>query len=239
MFGLMTLGFMAGLLSIASPCVIPILPLILNGALAAHRLAPLALAAGLATAFTATGLFIASLGLALDIDSGLVRQAAAVLMSVFGAILLLPSFESRFSRLAGPLSRLANDRMTAIVGDSLGGQFVLGGILGAAWSPCAGPTLGAAIGLASQAGSLVNAALVMASFSLGATTPLVLLAYGSRRMAQQSRTTLATLSSWAKPIMGGLLLTLGALLLTGLDRQLEIILTAAMPSWLMDLTTRF
>jgi cytochrome c biogenesis protein CcdA len=199
----------------------------------------LALAAGLSASFTAVGLFVTSLGLALDFDGGTIRYSAAIMMILFGLILTFPIFERPFVRLAGSMSTHAANLANDLSGKTLGGQFVLGSVLGAAWSPCAGPSLGAAIGLASQTGTLVSAGLVMAAFSLGATVPLVLLAYGSRGLIRHSQSGLAKLAKLGKPIMGCVLLALGFLLLSGFDRNLETFLTAAMPPWLVQFTTRF
>jgi cytochrome c-type biogenesis protein len=232
-------GFAAGALSTLSPCVLPLLPVLLGGALQQHRLAPVSLAAGLAVSFTAIGLFVATLGFATGIDSDVVRTVAAVLMAVFGAILLSPRLSAGFARAAGSLSGGANGLLGRISGRGLAGQFLLGGLLGAVWSPCSGPTLGAAIGLAAQSGTFAQAAVILLMFSLGATTPILVLAYGSRSALAGRRASLASVARWAKPVMGGVLLLMGVLILTGLDKGLETALTAAMPDWLVALTTRF
>jgi cytochrome c biogenesis protein CcdA len=232
-------GFVAGSLSTLSPCVLPLLPVLLGGALQQHRLAPLALAGGLAISFTAIGLFLATLGFAIGIDGDVIRIAAAILMAGFGVLMLSTRLYLAFVKATGPLTGGANGLLARISGDGLGGQFLLGLLLGAVWSPCAGPTLGAAIGLAAQSGSALQAAVIMTIFSLGATTPMLVLAYGSRSAVAGRRETLARITKLAKPVMGGLLLGMGVLIASGFDKVVETGLTAAMPSWLVDLTTRF
>lgn len=232
-------GFLAGSLSTLSPCVLPLLPVLLGGALQQHRLAPLALAGGLAVAFTSVGLFVATFGFAAGIDSATIRNVAAVLMTAFGAVMLSSRLHLTFVTLTAPLTGGANGLLERISGDGLGGQFTLGLLLGAVWSPCAGPTLGAAIGLAAQSGTTAQAATIMALFSLGATAPMLALAYGSRSALPGRRDSLARLAKSAKPVMGGVLMTMGVLIISGLDKTIETGLTAAMPLWLVDLTTRF
>lgn len=232
-------GFAAGALSTLSPCVLPLLPVLLGGALQQHRLAPLALAAGLATSFTAVGLFIATLGFAAGIDGAMVRIAAAILMAGFGIVMLVPRLQLALVTAAGPLTGGANGLLERISGDGLGGQFLLGVLLGAVWSPCAGPTLGAAIGLAAQSGTTAQAASIMLVFSLGATAPMLALAYGSRQAMAARRDRLARLAHWGKPAMGVILLVMGLLIVSGLDKVIEARLTAAMPDWLVAVTTRF
>ncbi|MCR4377460.1 MAG: cytochrome c biogenesis CcdA family protein [Rhodospirillales bacterium] len=232
-------GFLAGSLTTLSPCVLPLLPVLLGGAVQQHRLAPLALATGLAVSFTTVGLFVASLGFALDIDVGAIRITAAVIMAAFGIVMLSPVLQTVFVRVAAPVTGGANGALSRLSGDGLSGQFALGLLLGAAWSPCAGPTLGAAIGLAAQSGTVTQAAATMLLFSLGAVVPMLALAYGSRQVVAARRERLANMAKWGKPVMGGSLVVLGLLIVSGLDKSIETQLTAAMPLWLVDLTTKF
>lgn len=237
--GNLALGYLAGSLSTLSPCVLPLLPILLGGALQQHRFGALALAAGLSASFTVVGLFAASLGFSAGIDPASLRIGAAFLMALFGAILLNARLYAAFVRLMTPLTGGANGLLACISGNGLGGQFLLGALLGAVWSPCAGPTLGAAIGLAAQSESLAQAGAVMLVFSLGAATPLLVLAYGSRRALVSRKERLAQFASRAKPIMGAALLFMGAFIASGFDKIVEARLTNTMPSWLVDLTTRF
>lgn len=235
----LALSLLAGLVSVLSPCVLPLLPIVVGGALHQHRLAPVALAAGLAVSFTLLGMMAAALGLASGIDAALIRTGAALIMTIFGLILLCPVCQRLTTRLLSPLAAGSNIVLAGLDGRGLWGQALLGMVLGAAWSPCAGPSLGAAIGLAAQSGTVYQAALIMALFSVGATVPLMALAYGSRQGLPRRRDRLAKLSHWAKPAMGGTVLAVGLSILSGLDKVLESWATSSMPAWLVDLTTRF
>ena len=101
------------------------------------------------------------------------------------------------------------------------------------------PTSFAAIGLAAQSGTATQAATIMILFSLGATAPMLALAYGSRQALSRRRATLARLAELAKPVLGVVLLLVGFLILSGLDKVVETRLTDTMPPWLVNLTTRF
>jgi cytochrome c biogenesis protein CcdA len=232
-------SFLAGALSTLSPCVLPLLPILVGGALQHHRLAPAAVACGLAVSFTAVGLLVASLGVAAGLDVGALHIAAAWLMAGFGAVLLSARLQAGFVRWVTPLTGGANSLLAQVSGDGLAGQFLLGMLLGAVWSPCTGPTLGAAVGMAAESGTVPKAAAIMAVFSVGAVAPLMALAYGSRRAMMARRHGMARLASWAKPIMGVALLGMGLLIASGLDKPVETRLTDSMPAWLIDLTTRF
>lgn len=232
-------SFLAGVLSTLSPCVLPLIPVLVTGAAQRHRLAPLALAGGLAASFAVLGVVLASFGLALGIDQGAVRTAAATLMTLFGVVLLSPSLQRGGAMVAAPVAGGGNAVLARASGDGVAGQFGLGLVLGAVWSPCAGPTLGAAVGLAAQRQHLAEVTLVMAVFALGAAAPVLLLAYGSRGALARRKEAMARLAGRAKPLLGAVLVAVGLLVLTGLDNEIEAAAVAAMPGWLVELTVRF
>ena len=236
--GNLALSYAAGGLSTLSPCVLPLLPIVLFGVLEKHAWGPVALAAGLATSFALLGTLIASLGFNIGLDPAALRYAIAVLMLAMGVVMLIPALQGRLAAFAAPVATGGQTLLDRIQPSGLGGQFVLGGLLGAIWSPCSGPTLGAAIGLAAQGDTVIKAAVVMAVFGLGAATPILALAYGSRQAIFARRDLLARTSRIAKPVMGAAFTFVGAFVLTGLDKIVETSLTNAMPDWLATLTTR-
>ena len=234
--GACLLGFAAGALSALSPCVLPLLPLVLAGAVERHRFGPLVLAAGLAASATVVGFAVALLGFTLDRD--LVRVIAGGLLVLVGLVLLIARLDAAVTRAAAPIAAGAAGLLARLGPRGLAGQFVVGALLGALWTPCGGPTLGAAIGLAAQRRSLGAAAAVMTAYSLGAVAPVLLLAYGSRRLAARPDR-LVLVTRLGKPAVGVALVLLGMLSVTGGDKVLETRVLDAMPAWLVDLTTRF
>jgi cytochrome c biogenesis protein CcdA len=135
------------------------------------------------------------------------------------------------------VSAHAGDLLGRLAPSGVAGQFLIGALLGVVWVPCSGPTLGAAVGLAAQSDTMLRAALMMIVFGLGAATPVLALAYGTRQAIATRRDRLRRVSSAAIPVMGTVLVTVGVLVLTGLDKIIETILTDAMPQWLLNLTT--
>lgn len=236
--GLLLLGYGAGALSTLNPCVLPLLPIILFTVLQQNVWGPVALAAGLAVSFAAFGIFIALIGFGIGIDQAALRTGAAVLMAAFGLVLLVPAFQAKLAFAGAPLATGAQTLIDRLQPAGLGGQFALGALLGAVWSPCSGPTLGAAVGLAAQSSTALQSAAVMTVFGLGAATPILALAYGSRQTVFARRDRLIRLSQIAKPVIGLTLLSVGLLVLTGLDKRIETALVNAAPDWLIDLTTR-
>ena len=233
------LALVAGMLSVLSPCVLPLLPVVLGAASAEHRAGPAALAAGLALSFTTIGLFVATAGFALGLDAGVFRFGAALVMLALGTVLLVPAFQARVAVAAGPAANWIDRRFGNFSKAGLWGQFGVGLLLGAVWSPCVGPTLGAASVLAAQGAELGQVALTMAVFGLGAALPLLVLGTLSRSAMSAWRQHLAGAGTGLKWALGAILVLTAFAILTGFDKRLETILVEASPDWLTTLTTRF
>lgn len=233
------LGFLAGVLTILSPCVLPLLPLVLGPAISAHRFGLPALAAGLVIAFVGVGLFVATIGFSVGLDGDMFRDISAVLLGLVGIVLLSSGLQLKLSLAGGGIGNAASRLVAKISPNGVGGQFVLGLLLGAIWSPCVGPTLGAASLLAAQGQNLASVAAVMAAFGLGTALPLIGLGLLSRQAMGRWRGRLHSAGKTGKLVLGGLSLAIAALILSGYDRSLETVLVQASPDWLTDLTTRF
>lgn len=239
MLATIAFAFLAGVVSALSPCVLPILPIVLAGAASQGRYGPLALSIGVAVSFTAVGLFLAVIGFAIGLDTDIFRDASAVLLVGVGIVLLVPVLQVRFAVLASPLEAWAHTRFGKVSSDGWLGQLGVGSLLGAAWSPCVGPTLGAASLAAARSENLPAVAATMATFGIGAAFPLLLLGLLSREVLLRWRSRLRNVSGVGKMLLGGGLVIAGLLIVTGLDRKLETTLVDVSPPWLTELTTRF
>jgi cytochrome c biogenesis protein CcdA len=240
-FGLATyaLSLLAGALSTLSPCVLPIVPILLGSASAASPRGPLALAAGLALSYALVGTAVAWAGANLDADPEVLRAGGAVLLALLGLVLLSSTLQQRFARATAGLGSLGQGLLSRLRLEGVGGQFVIGAVLGVVWSPCVGPTLGAAITLASQGQELPRIALLMGVFGLGAALPVLLLGWASRSAFTRWRGGLVRLGAWGKTALGLVMLLLAVAILTGADKALEAWLVAHSPDWLTHLTTRY
>ena len=235
----LALAFAAGLLSILSPCVLPLVPIVLGAAVTAHALGAFALAAGLALSFTMLGLLLALAGFGLGIDADMFRVAAAAVMIALGLILVVPSWQARLAAAGGPISSWADRRFGDIASSGLAGQFAIGLLLGAVWSPCVGPTLGAASLLALQGRDLPQVALTMVLFGIGAALPLVLLGLLSRATLMRVRARLMSAGKLGKGLLGAAFIVIGTAIISGADKRLEAVLVDISPQWLTALTTSF
>lgn len=238
-FGSFGLAWVAGVLSTLSPCVLPILPILIGSALSAHRRGLWALAVGLALSFTTLGLFVATIGLSLGLDESLFRKLGAALLLVFGVAMLSSSLQQRFAAATSRLGDIGHGWLARISPDGLRGQLGVGLLMGLVWSPCVGPTLGAASTLAAQGQQLPQAGLVMLLFGLGAATPMILLGSLSQNAMQQLRQRLLKASAFGKPVMGLVFVVLGGLVLLGIDKPAEQLLVELSPDWLTSMTTRY
>lgn len=238
-FGLGTYGISlaAGSLSTLSPCVLPLVPILLASAVTAHRLGPWALAAGLTLSFTVVGVALASAGASLGLDPTTFRTVAAVLLIVFGVLLLSVKLQERFAAATSGLSAAGHGLLARVTLGGLPGQFVLGVLLGIVWSPCVGPTFGAAVTLASQGEELAQVTLVMALFGFGASLPLVLLGLASRGAMTRLRGRLLAAGRGGKKVLGAVMLVLGAFILTGIDKRVEAWIVDVAPPWITQIGT--
>ncbi|MEW6631362.1 MAG: cytochrome c biogenesis protein CcdA [Pseudomonadota bacterium] len=232
-------SFLAGVLSTLSPCVLPLIPIVLGAAVSQHRYGPVALAIGLALSFTIIGLFVATVGFSIGLDGGIFRSSAAVLMLALGVVLIVPSFQAQFSVAAGPVGNWVEERFGGFSTAGLWGQFGVGILLGAVWSPCVGPALGAASALAAQGQNLEQVAATMVLFGIGAALPLLILGVLSRETLMRWRDNLAVAGGGLKIALGFLLVLTAGAILSGFDKALETALVNASPDWLTHLTTRF
>jgi cytochrome c-type biogenesis protein len=184
-------------------------------------------------------MFVATLGFATGFDQDIFRAVAAVLLILIGGVLLMPQLQARFAVAAGPIGNWAQAHTGGFSARGLGGQFLVGLLLGAVWSPCVGPTLGAASVLAARAEDLPGVVLTMLAFGVGAVLPLLAIGMMSREALARWRGRLLAAGSGGKVLMGIVLIAVGALILAGLDKRIEAVLVEASPAWLTELTTRF
>jgi cytochrome c biogenesis protein CcdA len=233
------LGYLAGVLTLLSPCVLPLVPIVLATALAAHRLGPYALALGLTVSFASIGVFVAVLGASLGLDQAFFRNIAALILIAFGILLLSARLQERVATAASGMSAVGNGFISRLNLDGLAGQLVIGMVLGIVWSPCVGPTLGAATTLASQGQNLAQISLLMVIFGLGAGTPLVALGSVSRATMMRLRGRLLSAGKLGKSVLGIVFVLLGIAILSGFDKIFEAWVVGIYPDWLNDLTTRF
>lgn len=233
------LSLAAGSLTTLSPCVFPLLPLVVGGAVQANRWSPLAMGAGMAASFALIGMGLGALGPALGVDGDAMRFSGAWLLIAFAVVMLVPRFSARFTEWMVPLASRANAASARLDAGSLAGALALGAVLELVWSPCSGPLLASALTLVAAEGGAARGALILGVFGLGAAVPLVAVAYASRRGFTAARSWMLDHVARVKNAFAILIGALGAAILTGADKWLEARVVAVLPEAWVTLTTRF
>jgi len=232
----LVLAYAAGLLTLINPCVLPILPIVLAGALQASRWGPLALASGMGLAFVTLGFGVIAAGHLVGLTEETVARAGAVLMIGFGLVLLVPQASARFATATGGIAAQADAGIDRIGRDGWQGQFLGGLLLGAVWSPCVGPTLGGAISLASQGEDLLRAFAIMLGFALGIGTVIVALGYGARGLMQRHMGVLRRFAHSSRPTLGAVFVFVGVAILMRWHHVAEAWMLDRLPVWFQDLS---
>ena len=230
------LAYGAGLLTLINPCVLPVLPIVLAGALQASRWGPLALATGMGLSFVTLGFGVIAAGHLVGLTPEMVAQAGAVLMIGFGLVLLVPRLSSQFALATAGVSERADQGMHGLEAAGWRGQFAGGLLLGAVWSPCVGPTLGGAIALASQGEDLLRAFGIMVAFAFGIGSVIVAIGYGARSALQRRMGSLRAFAQRSRGILGAVFLFVGVAILLRWHHAAEIWLLDHLPVWLQDLS---
>lgn len=229
-------GYIAGLLTLINPCVLPVLPIVLAAAVQGDRRGPLYLCAGMSLSFVALGLGLAQLGPSLGVYPETVERGAALVMVGFGLVLLVPMLNARFAHATAGLANRADMQLGQLNQASPARMLLGGALLGAVWSPCIGPTLGGAIALAARGDNLVQAGGIMLAFALGVSSVLLALAYGAQAQIAKRRNAMMALALRAKPIMGAAFVLIGTAIWFRLHIALENWALDTLPHWFSDLS---
>jgi len=226
------LVILAGVATAASPCILPVLPLLLGGSVhAGGRARPLVIVLGFVLTFSALALGFGASAAALGVPAGAARQAAIVALAVFGLLMMWPAL---FERAMAPLSGVADvaARLGQRAGKGHAGGLLLGATLGALWTPCAGPVLASVLALVASAEAPGRAATLLVGYAAGAGVPMLAAAYGGRAVATRSRA-LARHAGRVRQVFGVLVLAAAAAMQAGVDG----IATAWLTQWWPEVRT--
>lgn len=222
----------AGGLSTLSPCVFPVLPLVVGGAIQNNRLGPLIMGSGMVFSFTLIGVAIGVLGDSLGLNGDNVRLVGALLIILFGLAMLIPKFSGIFASLLNPIANAVEQSSHRLNTKTLISTFFFGSVLGMVWSPCSGPLLASAVTLVASEGGAVRGGVILGMFGLGAAAPLMLIAYSSQRIVDKSRKFVMSHIYFIQKFFGCILLIAGFAILLGWDKKLEAMVLDLMPdSW--------
>ena len=224
---LLLFAFIAGLATCVSPCVLPVLPLILSAGVGARsRLRPLAVVLGFIVGFSAVSIALTQIVRAFGLPADLLRWLAIVFIAGFGLSLVFPAIQARLQRLFQPLSA-TGDRLGRAGGQGLAGGFILGLSLSLVWAPCVGPILASVLALIAVNRVTLEAVEVAFAYALGAGIPMLAIAYGGQRLSQARRA--ASRSRAIERAFGAIMLLTALAIASGLDRELQLAFSNTLP----------
>ena len=229
-------ALLAGAVTIAGPCILPLLPIILGtSTVRRHPARPFFIVMGFVVSFTTFVILFATLGRALHIDAELFRQIASVIIIAFGTLMLFPSLQARlFASLEHLVQRVAPKIAPKPAADpsqaGLWSGFLLGVSLGLVWSPCAGPVLGSILTLVATNQHLAQTGALLFAYALGAGIPMLAIAYGGQAASTRVRA-IAKHAATIQRVFGVLIIVVGIALFTGAERSAQACLIQNAP-WL-------
>jgi cytochrome c-type biogenesis protein len=179
----LVLALLAGVVTVAAPCTLPMLPILLGASVGqSDKARPAMIALGFVMSFSMVALLLSAITRAFDFDPDSLRTGAAILLAGFGLLMLWPApFEWLSGRLGGLTGKAAVSRQ------GMAGGFVLGTTLGLVWTPCAGPVLGSILTVVATSKDTAWASLLLIVYAIGASLPMLVIAYGGQAVTTRVR----------------------------------------------------
>lgn len=221
------LSFIEGLALIASPCILPVLPLILGASSESGKARPFGIITGFVLAFTAFALFARSLVNALGIDLDIIKYGSLILLAVFALTMLSNQLSERFAALSSGLASLGNHLPVTEKGGFTSG-IAIGMLIGLVWTPCAGPILASVLVQIIREQSDITAFLLIAAFAIGAGIPMLIISLMGRKILAQLRYA-ARHAETVRKCFGVLILFAVAFIATGADIRMILASDKPMP----------
>jgi len=232
---LIAFAFLAGIVTVLSPCILPVLPVVLSGSVGGGKSKPWGVITGFVVSFTIFTLTLSSLVQALGLNPDLLRWIAAGLILVFGAVLVVPALKDRFMAWTTSLvSRSSSVRPGKPAGGYWSG-LVLGLGLGLVWTPCVGPIMASVISLALTQTVDAGSVFITLAYTLGTAIPLFLIMQGGRSLLNRFPW-FTRHSSGIQRGFGVLMIVTAVALFSGADRLFSTWLLNTFPSYGSGLT---
>lgn len=227
---LLLFAFLSGLVTTLTPCVLPILPVVLATTAQNGVRRPLGVVFGLIVSFTFFTLFLTSIIKLLGLPDDLMRLSAVAVLFLFGLVMVVPRLAMMFEKTS---SRLTNNRIfSGLAGGKTGfwGGFVIGCVLGLLWTPCAGPILASVIVLAATSSVTIEAVLITFAYACGTAVVLLFIMYGGRNIVQKLRS-VGGGSGRMQQVFGLVMMAMAIVVFMQWDRLFQAYIVQRLPTW--------
>lgn len=236
---LLIFAFIAGVVTILSPCILPILPIVLSGSITGGKRRPIGIITGFIVSFTFFTLFLTSIVKATGLPADVLRNASVFIILVFGLSLIIPQFQILFerflSRVSGLLtSKISQNQKNPSEQGFLSGILV-GVSLGLVWTPCVGPILASIISLAFTGSITGTAFLITLTYSAGTAIPMLAITYGGRNLLTKNPWLIKNTANMQKAF-GVIMIATAFLILFNLDRKFQTYILKKFPNYGVGLT---
>lgn len=225
-------AFIAGFVTILSPCILPILPIVLSGGISNDKNRPLGIVIGFILSFTFFTLFLSSLVKLTGISPDLLRGLSVAIIFGFGLSLLIPRFQIFLEIIFSKLSNKVNRSKTR---SGFFGGILLGLSLGLIWTPCVGPIIASVITLAASSTVTSTSVVITIAYSLGTAIPMLLITYGGRALLQKNLWLVKNTVNIQK-IFGVLMMITAIGIFFNVDRSFQAYILEVFPQYGTNLT---
>lgn len=229
---LILFAFIGGIVTILSPCILPILPIVLSSSLSGGHKRPLGVITGFIVSFTFFTLFLSSLVQATGLGVNTLRFIAVIVIFLFGLIMVVPQLQAMWERFA---SRLASHGPQQKNKEGFSGGLLIGLSLGLIWAPCVGPILASVITLAATGNVTGTAVIVTLAYTLGTSLPMLGIIYGGRRLLN-IMPVLNRNAAKIQQIFGVFMILTAVAIYFNLDRKFQTYILEAFPQYGTGLT---
>lgn len=233
MLFLLVFAFVAGIITILSPCILPLLPIILSSTYGKGR--PFGVVTGFVLSFTFFTLFLSTLVQFLNVPADILRNVSVGIIGFFGLTLLFPQAQYLIEKLFTILTSRFSKRNTTSIQSGFSGGVIVGLSLGLLWTPCVGPILASVISLAIQGTVTFETFAITASYALGTALPMFLIMIGGQQALKKVPWLVQNLPSIQK-LFGALMILTALAIYFGFDRQFQNFILSSFPDYSDQIT---
>jgi cytochrome c biogenesis protein CcdA/thiol-disulfide isomerase/thioredoxin len=239
MIVLLAFAFVSGVITILSPCILPVLPIVLAGGSSGGRARPFGVISGFVVSFTFFTLALSAIVQALGVPADAMRYVAIILIVLFGIVMLVPKlhdgFDTAVSRLASRGGGMGAGRPPSRSKAGFWGGIPVGLSLGLVWTPCVGPIMASVISLALTQKVDGGSIVVTLAYTLGTAVPMFAIMMGGRALIAKVPA-LSRNAGNIQRVFGAVMILMGVALVFQWDRQVQTAVLRAFPSYGTGLT---